>query len=67
MVAVVEVVAVVVVVVMVEGWPLLVVRAGRNGGQGAVLGNVVRTHATLGPGDTLGSLSVLPSGAKAKR
>lgn len=68
-VAVVEVVAVVVVVVVVVqgGRGLLVVRAGGDGGQGAVLGDDVGAHAALGPGDALGGLSVLPGGAKAKR
>lgn len=58
------VVAVVVVVVVVEVRRLLVVRAGGDGGQGAILGDDVGAHAALGPGDALGSLSVFPGGAK---
>lgn len=65
-VAVVEVVAVVVVVVVVEGRRLLVVWAGGDGGQSAVLGDDVGAHAALGPGDALGSLSVLPGGETVK-
>lgn len=52
----------VVVVEVVEMRHLLVVRAGRDGGQGAVLGDDVRAHAALGPGDALGGLSILPGG-----
>lgn len=50
---------VVVVVVVIQ---LFVVGAGGNGGQGAVLGDDVRAHSTLCPGDTFRSLSVLPAG-----
>lgn len=41
---------------------LLVAGAGGNGGQGAVLGDDIRTHSALGPGHTFGGLSVLPAG-----
>lgn len=49
---------VVVVVVVVGG--LFVVWARGDGGQGAILGDDIWTHATLSPGHTFGSLSVLP-------
>lgn len=52
----------VVVVVAVVVIHLFVVGAGANGGQGAVLGDDVRAHSALCPGDPLGSLSVLPAG-----
>lgn len=41
--------------------------AGGNGGQGTILGDDIRTHATLSPGDTFGSLSVLPGGGQDKQ
>lgn len=40
---------------------LFVVGAGGNGGQGAILGDDIRTHSTLCPGHTFWSLSVLPA------
>lgn len=45
----------VMVVVLVVSW----VRAGVNGGQGAVFRDDVRSSATLGPRDAFGSLSIL--------
>lgn len=64
-VVVVVVVVVLVVVVVVERVRgLLVVRAGGDGGQGAVLRDDVGAHPALGPGDPLGSLSVLPGGGR---
>lgn len=39
---------------------VFVVWAGGDGGQGAILGDNVGTHAALSPGDTFGSLSVFP-------
>ena len=38
---------------------LFVVRTGGDGGQSAVLGDDIRTHAALCPGHSFGSLSVL--------
>lgn len=43
---------------------LFVAWTGRDGGQGAVLGDDIRTHTALCPGHSLGSLSVLPAGEK---
>lgn len=43
---------------------LFVMWAGGDGGQGAVLGDDIRTHATLSPGHTLRSLSILPEGGE---